>query len=219
MARKRKAERDPIVFGLTFERWSNTPFWNSYRKVWRNSGDAEFQVTNARTDCARNQIAQWFMEHPKYSHLLYLDSDQVYPPDIVQRLLSHKKLVVSNLYFHRSYPYAPHMYTWNHTELTKDGKPTMDAIKYWTPNSLVECDAVGTGGMLIARRTLEIIPYPWFEYGGFEESEDVTFCRKLSAAGIKVYCDTACESGHITEVIIGHENWFWARDRMEKGEK
>ena len=220
MGRHKEPKRKPIVFGLTFERWSNTPFWNSYRKMWRNLKDAEMQVTNVRTDRARNMIAEWFMERPQYTHLLFLDSDQVYPPDMVSRLLAHNKLVVSGLYFHRAFPYVPHMYNWNPDVKGKDGREQMDSIKYWKDGELVECDCVGTGGMLIARKVFEMIPYPWFEYGGQEESEDVTFCRKLSKLGVKVYCDTACESGHITEVIIGHENWFWARKQMEeKGEK
>lgn len=221
MTRKAKArqrrQRAPICFGLTFEKWVSPLFWNSYRKIERYPTDVEVQIVNARTDRARNEIVEKFLEHPhRCTHLLFLDSDQVFPPDTVKRLMAHNKLVVGCLYFHRAYPYQPHMYKWNHEILTRAGEPQMDPIEDWEPDELVECDALGTGGMMIAREVFEKVEYPWFEYGGMEESEDVTFCRKLGRVGIEIYCDTACESGHLTTVIIGHENWEWAKKEMRR---
>ena len=189
------------------EKYVATMFWVHYQKVQCLGTDRQMMVVNARTDKARNDIAKKFMGDKECTHLLFLDSDQVFPPDTVDQLLAHKKLVVGCLYFHRGWPYKPHMYRWVPESLTETGDPVARSIEDFEFGELVECDALGTGGMMIAREVFEQIPYPWFEYGGTEESEDITFCRKLTARGIKCYCDTACESGHLSEVLIGSDNW------------
>jgi hypothetical protein len=60
-----------------------------------------------------------------------------------------------------------------------------------TKTDLFECDRVGTGCILIARRVLEKIKLPfatWVdEDGNHLEGEDFTFCKKAKDAGFKVW--------------------------------
>lgn len=60
-----------------------------------------------------------------------------------------------------------------------------------TKNDLFECDRVGTGCIIIARRVLEKIKRPFDtlvdENGKHKEGEDFTFCKKAKDAGFKVW--------------------------------
>lgn len=218
MSHKRKrVQRSPICFGVCLEKYVPHRFWHNYFRIKRLPQDIEYSVSMARTDRARNQIAEHFLNETKCTHLLYLDSDQIFDPDIVEKLLKWKVPVVGCLYFQRDPEKPiPHMYRWNPDMLSETGDPSMDSILDWT-DGLVKCDVVGTGGMMIARWVLEKIPSPWFEYGGLTESEDVTFCRKLAQADIPVYCDTTCESGHLGETVVGRTQFlFWKAVRDKK---
>jgi len=217
------ARRKPICFGVTAEKYVSHRFWPNFANIERTIYDKTIVVGTARTDMARNQVVREFLQ-TNATHLLFLDSDQLFPPHIVERLLSHKKLVVGCVYVHRQKPYIPHCYLWSKTEFGTDGEPLCEHIPI-TPEDrrerrLIECDAIGTGGLMIARDVFtDIIEPPWFQYGGTEESEDITFCRKLSKKGIKVYCDAGCESGHLTEIVVGLDNYWANKEREESGRK
>lgn len=56
----------------------------------------------------QNMIRKEFLKKGSYTHLLMLESDNVPPKDVVDRLLKHKKDVVSALYFIKSMQTAVH---------------------------------------------------------------------------------------------------------------
>jgi len=68
-------------------------------------------------------------------------------------------------------------------------------------NSVVEVAATGTGVIMIARRVLEKLDPPYFEYtlteeGLLELGQDFYFCEKVKAAGFKIYVHTGIISSH-----------------------
>ncbi len=197
------------------EKYISHRFWHSVRKIDRSREDFEISVSLARTDRARNQIVEWYLKNTPATHLLFLDSDMVFPPTIIDQLMAHKKAVVSGLYFHREAPYQPHMYMWD-----KDDDTKMLPVMKWD-EGLVKADCVGAGALLIERWVLEEMKPPWFYYGAELESEDITFCRRLGKAKIPVWCDTKCECGHIGEIIIGRNQFLLERaivdGRVDKG--
>jgi hypothetical protein len=192
------------------EKYISHRFWHSVRKIDRSREDHEVSVSLARTDRARNQIVEYLIEHKDLTHLLYLDSDMVFPPDIITQLMAHQKPVVSGLYFHREPPYQPHMYNFDPKDDTK-----MWPILKWE-EGLNKVDCTGAGALLIERWVLEEMKPPWFYYGAQLESEDITFCRRLHKAHIPVWCDTRCECGHIGEIIIGR-NQFLLQQAIVEG--
>jgi len=152
-----------------------------------------------RTDKARNEMVRRMLESD-FSHILMLDADHKHPPDIVERLTARvaqdpTRLFVSGLSFRRGPPYDPTAWM-----IGKDGQ-VRHMVAGKVPEGLVEADIVGGSAMLIHRSVFEEhIEWPWFELkyaGGGYPGEDVNFCAKCRAAGIKIYADTTVQSPHL----------------------
>jgi hypothetical protein len=129
------------------------------------------------------------------SHLLFVDTDVTFPPDGINRLISHGKDVVGGNY--------PMRGTGTSTVklIGDDGQPTGGRL----PEKLFRCWAVPTGFMLIDLEKAKAIGEPWFffreiadEDGGLE-GEDVFFCRRANESGLQVWCDPSIPMQHIVE--------------------
>lgn len=183
------------------------------------------RVERRPTDVARNEIARSFLAIPGATHLFFMDSDMAFPREAVTRLLSRGLPIVSGLYVARTELPVPHVYHYDH--LGDDGghwyRTDVQALARWmarhpeshamskaavyadTPDSLVECDAVGAGCLLIAREVLERMEPPWFKfdtasgYGG----EDFWFCRKAKELGYPIVADLSVHCGHMFSSHVG----------------
>jgi hypothetical protein len=65
--------------------------------------------------------------------------------------------------------------------------------------------------MLIRRRVLEALQGqpPWFTVGQIEPSqldEDLSFCAKVRAAGLRIWCDLTIGVGHLTTAMSGRSS-------------
>jgi len=134
------------------------------------------------------------------THLLMMDTDQVYQIDTIPKLLSHEKDVVG-VSVHRRYPpfdsimYRGELGNYHHV-------PDEDCFS----GKLIEVDATGCGCILCNTDVFFDIPYPWFkEYkrsDGRVVGEDIDFCSKLKASGHEIYIDTSIEIGHLTTMEV-----------------
>lgn len=117
------------------------------------------------------------------SHLLFLDSDMVFPPDALTRLLQHDVDIAGATYSRRRPPFGL-----VHVEL--GGQPGGIAT---SERGLKEVMAVGTGCMLIKMSVIETIGPQfdsyWLPVGG-RMSEDFDFCTRARSAGKRVFVDT-----------------------------
>lgn len=157
-------------------------------------------------DWARNELARAVRDYvdpgtgEKYSHVLWLDSDHAFNPDLCTHLARHMCAnpeidAVSALYFGRHKP-LPVVYV-------KDGNPD-EYTHYtllWPPAGLFQCDAVGFGSLLMRRDVFDRVPEPWFTLD-YRAGEDVAFCVEAKKHGIKFFCDGAYTLGHIGEPPI-----------------
>jgi GT2 family glycosyltransferase len=128
--------------------------------------------------------------------LLFLDDDQVFAPDLLERLLSHEKDIVAALCLRRDEPYGPFCFSEDlgeHTFLPID-------LHQHGPEDLVRVAAVGTGAMLIRRRVFEKLEDPWFPIA--ESGEDVMFCQEAQRQGFEVFCDLGARLGHLTTAVV-----------------
>lgn len=133
------------------------------------------------------------------THILFLDDD-VYPdPDILTKLLSHDKDIVTGLYLSRAYPHKPFIFdSW------------FNGGARWRPlrpedNGLIEVVAGGLGCILIKINVFLAMEKPWIRLGELESDnwcDDIGFFKRAGEAGFKMYCDINCKAGHVSSMII-----------------
>lgn len=124
----------------------------------------------------------------------FIDTDMVFAPEIIDRLLRHEVDVVQALCLKRHPPHQPIL--WERDPNTEVDFPT------GRPR-LIEVACVGSGGTLYRRRVFEAIKGPWFE--GILGVEDINFARKIVEAGFKLYTDLTTPVGHTTPMVIWPE--------------
>jgi GT2 family glycosyltransferase len=134
------------------------------------------------------------------THLLNIDSDMIFPPDALQKLLKADKDIVGVNYRQRG----------NH----QDQDFTVSTIKFPNedntgyrevrvndfPTELFECAAVGLGLTLIKMEVFDKLPFPWFrttENKELHSTEDIVFCKDAREAGFEVWCDPTIQMKHI----------------------
>jgi len=152
-------------------------------------------------DHARNIAAMKSLEYGA-SHIFFIDSDVIPPPDAVMRLLAHKKPVISGVYCRRSPPEGVPVMM----------KPLGQWVTQYPANAVIEVDVVGSGCLLIERSVLETLPPQrpgkhWFDWRvdmqgvlpvGQCLSEDFTFCMAVrEKLGIPILVDTSIQCKHV----------------------
>lgn len=185
------------------------------------------KIKASRVDEARNEIIRQL----ERDWLFFMDSDQTFPPEALNRLMSWDLPIVSGVYFKSPGQPIPHIYRYvyqdgAHQYISKVKEVGDFLIRYQDELSkafpatilpahredLIECDGVGGGCLLVHRRVFEAIKDPWFECAkGTQAGEDFDFCRKVQTAGFKIYADPGVLCGHEQKDITGHQHFLhWA---------
>ena len=131
------------------------------------------------------------------THILWLDSDMLFPSNVAETLLSHQLDIVCCNYSTRSFPFKGVAYTdvgnWN------SWKPAVN-----TDDRFFEVEGIGFGCMLVNVNVFNTLGLPWFDVtweSKFREfiGEDFYFCKKAREAGYKIMVDTVLsrQIGHI----------------------
>lgn len=142
-------------------------------------------------DQIRNLIADWMVKG-NYDYLFSVDSDIIFTPDTLVKLLSHDKDLVSGIYRQRTPNQMLEVYDMNIQNIPVDNLPE---------NSLLEIGGCGFGCVLVKKEVFVKIGYPQFEYHSAIDhkdtfSEDNDFCKKARANEFKLYADTSIMCGH-----------------------
>jgi GT2 family glycosyltransferase len=155
---------------------------------------------------ARNNAVIWALENDM-DYILWFDDDMVLDPigkPLFTTLMGHDKDFVAPLFFQRRPPYMPllfkRMLYLDKTQVTYDN--IMDYEK-----GLLDVDGVGFGCCLTKVDLFKKIPKPWFVMGD-SFGEDLFFCERCINAGIKIYCDTTIQVGHIGDAPIAWESTY-----------
>ena len=133
------------------------------------------------------------------SHLLMADTDQVYPPDTIEGLLSHGKDIVGAA-VHRRWP--PYDLVMLRGELGAYSHVPEDECY---SGALVPVDATGTGCLLFDMRVFNELDAPWFAFSthnGRPVGEDIHLCARARAAGFEIFVDTSIEVDHLTTLRV-----------------
>jgi hypothetical protein len=156
---------------------------------------------------ARNAAVAHFLEDPENTHLLFIDSDIIFEPEDVFKLLQANKEVVAGIY--------PKKYiVWDRLKQNPESERVdfpMGGTLTMTEDNLIELEYLPTGFLLISRTAIEkiITAHPELKYrndidgymsagdnfydlfkvgirNGIYESEDWGFCSLWKGVGGKV---------------------------------
>lgn len=170
-----------------------------------------FMVHNKRGSILANMrqdMVQQALEN-KATHLLFIDSDQTFPRDLVHRLMKHKKQVVAANVATKMLPSTP-------TARTKGNGSLGKLLPTYEENTgIQEVWRIGTGVMLIDLNIFKregLKQGPWFTQRWNEETrayigEDWAFCERLELANVRLYIDhdVSREVGHLGTLNYGHD--------------
>jgi len=161
------------------------------------------------TGCYIHQLREFICMmalEERASHVMFIDSDMIFTPDSIRKLLNHNKEIIGGDYHYKMSDKVsvtkldPKKIDLEFIE-EKNGEKRFATKR---PDYPVVVDAVGTGFMLIKTEALKKIPKPWFWYelkNGQMIGEDVYFCRHAAKHGVEVWCDPTLQIGHIGNYI------------------
>lgn len=151
-----------------------------------------------------------------YTHILWLDSDMIFNEDVVDDLLFHKKPYVCGIFHARREPHLSCLFK------------SLTPIERWScgeyPDQLFE---IAGGGMACTLMDVNVVRKVWERYGSCfmptpALGEDLAFCERAAACGIKMYADPAVRIGHIGHIVINpedEEGWKAKVSGTERGLK
>lgn len=137
----------------------------------------------------RNNLIENFLKSD-CTHALCLDGDEVFPENMVYKLLNHDKDIVSAYVCVKNQPEKPNAY------VKHKGK----YIPY-KGIGLEEVDAVGFGQVLIKREVFEKMGSPWFAYEDSKTkvtTEEIYFFEKAKKFGFKLFVDYGLRCEHLS---------------------
>lgn len=136
--------------------------------------------------------------------VLWLDSDMVFAPDILERLFADyqagKGDIISGLYFRRVAPFKPVLFS--AVESTAEGPFT--AAPESIPDDVFEIAGCGFGCVLMPADVLmDVIGKfgnPFDPINGM--GEDLSFCWRARQCGYRIVCDPAVSLGHVANMVV-----------------
>lgn len=148
---------------------------------------------------ARNKLAKQAIKM-QADYTMWLDSDMIFKPDTMVRLLAHDAPIVSGAYFRRSPPY--HLVAFD-----KCDTETREWTDLPLPTETVKCGGVGFGCVLVRTDVLFEVAAKyktWFEpMNGF--GEDLSFCYRARQCGFDVLLDPTITCGHVGHIVVNED--------------
>jgi hypothetical protein len=136
-----------------------------------------------KTPLVRNEAAE-IMLHLGTTHLLFIDDDMVFKPDVVGRLLDRNMDLISPILFTVAPTIKPIAYN-------RDEKGFPVSMKGYPIDSLFESPGgLGTGMLMIKRQVIEAMgpDRPIFRWIC---GEDIDFCKRAQELGFKCWIDSS----------------------------
>lgn len=150
-------------------------------------------------------------------YVLWLDSDMVFPSDIMQSLMAHSdREIISALYFRRAAPFNPVLFKKVNIRNRAEDPASVEYDDY-PANTLFTAEGIGFGCVLTKT---SILAEMFDKYGTCFEpihslGEDVSFCQRARELGHDVWCHSGIQVGH-RYMSISDENTFRAFQELKK---
>jgi hypothetical protein len=187
-----------------------------FQKFWTQVSRLQFRSLSAGIDtflrvkssavlvhCRNCLVSEALRDFPDATHFLFIDSDMVFPDDILLRLLEHDKDMVTVSAYRKGPPHFPVV------SIQADEDDIFRPIHIKPENGkLRRVTSAGTGVVLIKREVFEKMFFPWFQTEYVdpigEDAEQESF---------KLYCDFSIEIGHIGKKVY---TWKDHEQHLEK---
>lgn len=148
-------------------------------------------------------------------YLFMIDDDMICPIDLFEKLYRHNVDIVAPLAFTRNAPHYAVLYEckkgWD--PVAKNDYFINHYVRNYPKDSLVRCDAVGFGSVLIKMDVVRKMRKPYF-MSTCGTGEDVLFCYKaFEGCGARTYMDTSVSLGHLSNPAVitqDYAEWYWA---------
>lgn len=158
---------------------------------------------------SRNKLAGYAVEI-EADYILWLDSDMVFPPDTLERMVGvmdqHDEIdILSGLYFRRGQPFTP--VAFDKLEINQENECEYEDMQD-VPEELSEIAGCGFGCVLMRTDCLFDIASKydgvWFTPLG-NVGEDCSFCIRARNEGYKIFMDPSIELGHMAYAPVTRE--------------
>lgn len=146
---------------------------------------------------ARDRLARKAMAE-KFTHVLWLDSDMVFEPSIVEDLQFCGQDFVTGIACGRRKPFCSPLYKDIRLEyLTRWQRKDYPSEPFEVAGCGFACVLIKTDILQAVIRKYNTAFTPFVQYG-----EDIAFCKRCAELGIKIYADPHVKLGHIGHIEL-----------------
>ena len=182
------------------ENLRHTDFFSSFTQLRIPKGSMTGVAKSASITGNLNRSIQQLKPHHRW--VFILGDDHIFPPTLLEQLIDLQVDVAVPLCVRRAPPFELVCYREQVEDL--DGSPGYLAyMPHEIPEHPFPVLAAGSAGMLISRRVIDALDYPYFENShGAASNEDLHFCRKVRDAGFEIVCHPKAMLGHIGQMHV-----------------
>lgn len=199
-----KPQKRGVVVTYHAEEWTRVEFMKNLMGLRRSDGVGfeYLQIARAPIHHARQIAMDWAVDSGM-DWVVQLDDDATFPNDLLRRLLSHNREVVTAIAYQRKPPHLTCVF-----ELGPDGLlgAPMEGIEH---TGLRKADVSGFHCSIVHTSVIKKMREAGIKqyFGGFENrvGEDFAFCLNMKKLGIPLHVDTELISGHIGSAIVVDE--------------
>lgn len=184
----------PVMWGVPMDEIMYSKFFT----IWvRHSGympwDSFATTESTYLPNARNEIHNQFLKS-EFPYLMMLDSDIMFPPDMLEKLMEHDKSIIGGWYRNKHKFTPPHPIVYDFVSVSENG--TVNWRHRDEPQKGVEkVDGMGAGCWLMKYETAaQLGESPYDMAGG---TEDLKLSKKLMDLGIPLYVDWNIPCAHL----------------------
>lgn len=156
----------------------------------------------------RNNITQKFLATDA-DYLMMIDSDVIPPPNILNLVDFDKDIITPLMLVKQKGMLIPLF-----LKMNKDG--IYDTDDYINKVGLQECDATGTGCIIIKRNVLEKLKHPFqnkYDQDGIKTlGQDFYFCQRAKELGFKVWVHLDYIAEHLFTDSLREQFYYFLKD-------
>ena len=210
------------VKNLSYNNYSVVLVDNSYDKdYYKNLEDSQTRVIKCTySESARDRIVRSrnilrdIALNENYDYFLSLEQDVIPPNDVIEKLLRHKKDIVSGVYFARikslkdkKVKLLPLLWVGKKGSYNPYTMADID-IDIVMQDNFIKVKYCGLGCVLISRKVLEKVKFRYDP--NYTTFDDLHFCQDARDSDFEIYADTSVKCKH----LILNRPWSW--DEIKK---